>query len=301
MIIKPWHRAFGFALTDFFWGTNYTVELEKDLSLKQQFLDVIIVEQVSSNNASLKALPDGFDNLSQHNLLSYKSLEEPLDAWALDELIGHFVNYRKQISPSMDKLLPEDQFRLYAVATRVPRKLAGQAKLSEVQPGVFDVQWGVRVIRVLVLNKMPLTNQNAIWQLFSSTSKGIHFGQQWYRWNIPNISNIIRMLYKGIKMTYTVEDFKRDLPKEILGMMSDEYRALLIEELSADEMIQHLSPGERIKGLSPDERIKGLSTDERIKGLSTDELVKGLDAEGISNLSPEQRQRMLDLLSESGK
>jgi len=100
----PWHRAFGFTLTDFFWNSNYTVELEKDLSLKQQLLDAIIIEQVSSN-APPKQLPDGLNNLSTHNLLSYKSLREPLDPWAMDELIGHFVNYRKQISPTMNDLL----------------------------------------------------------------------------------------------------------------------------------------------------------------------------------------------------
>jgi len=140
----PWHRAFGFTLTDFFWNTNYKVELEKDLSLKQQFLDAIIIEQTRSNPPP-EALPDGFDNLSTHNLISYKSLREPMDAWALDELIGHFVNYRKQISPSMNDLLPVDHFRLYAACTRYPSKLANESKenkLREIQAGVFEVQWG---------------------------------------------------------------------------------------------------------------------------------------------------------------
>jgi hypothetical protein len=33
-----WHRLFGLFLVDFFTDSPYTVELEKDLSLKQQFL-----------------------------------------------------------------------------------------------------------------------------------------------------------------------------------------------------------------------------------------------------------------------
>lgn len=40
-----WHRLFGMTLTDFFTDTAYTVELEKDLSLKQQQLDVVIIEK----------------------------------------------------------------------------------------------------------------------------------------------------------------------------------------------------------------------------------------------------------------
>ena len=90
-----WHRLFGLVLSDFFSNTPYSVELERDLSLRQQFLDVIIVRKRAG--AIQRPLPDGLDNLSAHNLLSYKSLHEPLDRWALEELIGHFVNYRKQI------------------------------------------------------------------------------------------------------------------------------------------------------------------------------------------------------------
>jgi hypothetical protein len=36
---RPWHRLFGLSLVDFFRGMPVSVELEKDLSLKQQLLD----------------------------------------------------------------------------------------------------------------------------------------------------------------------------------------------------------------------------------------------------------------------
>ena len=91
-----WHRLFGIGLIDLFAHTNYKVELEKDLSIKQQFLDVVIIEQVQASELP-KGLPDGLDNLAQHNLLTYKSFRESLTSWALDELVGHYVNYRKQI------------------------------------------------------------------------------------------------------------------------------------------------------------------------------------------------------------
>ena len=41
-----WHHIFGIGLVDLFAYTNYTVELEKDLSIKKQFLDVVIIEQI---------------------------------------------------------------------------------------------------------------------------------------------------------------------------------------------------------------------------------------------------------------
>ena len=179
----------------------------------------------------------------------------------------------------------------------------------------------------MVLNKMPQVDRNAIWQLFSSTAKGYDFGQKRYRWNIPNISNIIKMLYSRevIDMTYTVEDFQRDLPKELLSMLTDEQRSELVDhlsvdemlnrlspeerirDLSPDEMLKHLSPDERIRDLSPEERIKDLSPDEmlkhlspeeRIKDLSPDEMLKYLSPEErIKDLSPKERQQMLELLS----
>jgi len=70
--------------------------------------------------AKVTELPNGFDTLNVYNLISYKSLHEAFDGWALKELIGHYVNYRKQVSPSLHKLLPENQFQLYAISIQHP-------------------------------------------------------------------------------------------------------------------------------------------------------------------------------------
>ena len=42
----PWHRLFGIALTDLFTGRPWRVELEKELALKSQRLDVLIIERL---------------------------------------------------------------------------------------------------------------------------------------------------------------------------------------------------------------------------------------------------------------
>jgi len=34
-------------------------------------------------------LPDGFEDLAKHNLLTFKSHRESLGGWALCELVGH--------------------------------------------------------------------------------------------------------------------------------------------------------------------------------------------------------------------
>src|SRR4051794_27128194 len=74
----PWHRLFGLFWTDFFWNTNVTVELEKDLSLKKQLLDVVLILGDASGRAIPRRLPDGLEDLGKYNLFSFKSIKEPL-------------------------------------------------------------------------------------------------------------------------------------------------------------------------------------------------------------------------------
>lgn len=103
---------------DFFTGQPVTVEMEKDLSIKQQFLEVVIIRK-GSKPVPLQ-LPDSFESLSEHHLISFKSFQEALNEFALCELVGHYVNYCKQVSPDFDHLLPQEHFRLFAVSVRHP-------------------------------------------------------------------------------------------------------------------------------------------------------------------------------------
>ena len=131
--LRDWHRLFGLLLTDFFSGSPFRVEVERDLSVQQQFLDVVIVRRGRGRFAG--RLPDGLEGLRSHNLVTFKSHHEALDGFAMKELVGADVAYRKLVSPSPTDLLPDDQFGLYAVAARFPHNLSGQVPWQEVQPG----------------------------------------------------------------------------------------------------------------------------------------------------------------------
>jgi hypothetical protein len=238
------------------------VELEKDLSLKQQFLDVVILRKQPGEFPG--RLPDGLDNLAEHNLLGYKSLREALDDWALDELIGHYVNYRKQVSPSLDELLPPEQFRLYGVSTRFPQKLSEQVGLEKVQTGVYEVVWGTHRIRVLVLSEMPEGDQNAIWNLFSGVREKVVSGAAQYRRRVWDMSTLMNQLFEsyqleGIAMPYTWEDFRRDFTREHLSLLSPEER---LRGLSDEEILQRFSPEKVLQRFSAEERLQGLSLEE---------------------------------------
>ncbi|MCI0465330.1 MAG: hypothetical protein L0Z62_51065 [Gemmataceae bacterium] len=249
-----WHRFFGLILSDLFTNSPFVVDLEKDLSLKKQLLDVVILRKGEGEFAG--RLPDGLEDLAAHNLISFKSYQEALDDWALKELTGHYVNYRKQVSPSMQQLLPEDLFRLYAVCARYPRDLAGQVPWEEVQTGVYQVQRRTDVIRVLVLRQLPQAEHNAPLQLLSADPEQFRYAADPYQQHSPDTSTLIgRLLEKykgeGLPMPYTMEDFRRD---------------------SAKKYLPHLTPQERVEGLTPQERVEGLPLEQQLEKVSLEEI-----------------------------
>ena len=280
-----WHRLFGLTMTDYFTDSAYRVELEIDLSIKQQFLDILVIEQ--ELGSPIADPPDGLEDLARHNLMTYKSLHQPMDAWALDELMGHYVNYRKQSSPSLDALLPVEDFRLYAVSTRRPAKLETEVSLMMLDKGVYEVQWGSRPIRLIVLSEVRQTERNAVWQLFSAVPKSVHYGAFHYHWRQTDLSTVVNQLFEsyrveGFAMPYTVEDYKKELreelKKELLAELTIEQ---LLEEFSSEELLKKLPLGEWLKELPPEERLKGLSPEELLKGLPPEERLKGLTKEEI--------------------
>src|SRR3989304_5500090 len=84
-----WHRSLGLLLIESFTGSNYVVELEKELSYIKQMLDVVIIRQLKGR--LLLHVPDGLENLAGYNLLTFKSHQESLNKWSIEELIGHYV------------------------------------------------------------------------------------------------------------------------------------------------------------------------------------------------------------------
>jgi hypothetical protein len=276
-----WHRLLGLIFIDFFTGSAWNVELEKDLSVKRQLLDIIILRQDSGG--LIHPLPDGLEGMKKHNLLTFKSMREPLDDWAVKELTGHYVNYRKQISPSFSNLYPEDQFQLYGVSTRYPKKLSSQLELTKIQDGVYDIHRGSDNIRLIVLSEIPHAEHNAIWHLFSGIPGEIEYAARQYRGKTQEISTVLNRLFdnyqlEGIPMAYTMEDFRRDYVRDHLGV------------LSPDDRLRGLTPDDRLRGLTPDDRLKGLSPDEVLKRFSFDEVLSKFSVEEIRQYLEKKRE-----------
>jgi len=273
MKFTDWHKLFGITLTDFFTDTAYTVELEKDLSLKKQFPDIVIIEKKEGQMPD--ELPDGFENMARHNLISYKSLHEPFDGWSADELIGHFVNYRKQVSPSLKKLLPKEDFRLYAVCTRFPENLEKEAELKPVSEGVYDFRWGSRDLCLIITSRIAREKRNAMWLMFSAVADRAGYGFSHYNGKIDEMSTAMNDLLRIyateriIAMPYTIEDYRNEIKQRALKMMTPEE---VLKAFSVQEIIRGLPAEERLRGLPAEERLRGLPAEERLRGLSPEEI-----------------------------
>ncbi len=263
---RPLHRLFGLSWIDFFQGTAVAVETELDLSLKQQFIDLVLIRK--GPGPLPRPLPDGFEDLAAHNLVTFKSHQEALDAWALWELVGHFVNYRKQASPSLNDLLPVDDFRLFAVCARFPQNLAQQVTLTPLRPGVFEVQGlGLR-IRTVVAHQLPLHENNAMLHLFSAREELLRYGREHYRPHSPETSTLLYELFKE----YSEEP---DMPDKLKEYVRE----------SLDKILASLPAEKRLAGLSAEERLAGLSVKERLAGLTPEEVIRELPPETLEALA----------------
>ena len=252
----PWHRLFGLLLMDYLSTRGFDVELEKDLSLKRQYLDVVVVVQTEREPA-LAGICDGFDNLGRHNLLSYKSLHQSLNAWALEELIGHYVNYRKILGLKEGR---SGDIRLYAVCTRHPGQLLHKINAVQLRPGVWEAPVLSRTIRILVLNKMALEHRNAVLAFFTFDADKVRFALNNYTWQQEDGSTVINQLLdqyalEGIGMPYTMEQFRKDYVKAHIG------------KLPPEDVLAQFDPEDRLKGLDLEDRLKGLDLEDRLKGL----------------------------------
>lgn len=279
-----WHRLFGITILDYFTGSNYRVEVEKNITLKNpfrylqihlqeddeysvepkelpavpQFLDVAIIKETKGR--ALKGLPDGLDNLSKHNLMTYHSPHQILESFSLQELLWHYVSYRKKESASLTRLLPEKGFRLYAVTTNCPDAMKEEGvPLKCLKEGVYEVpMFGSRTMRVIVASEVRPRENNTPWLLFSGIPEKVEFAKTHHRWRHPQASSIIHCLYERyfaekVFMPYSLEDYCRDYQQELFENVPLEKR---FTDTSLEEVLkvvtQVFSPEQVAKALPPE-------------------------------------------------
>ena len=247
-----WHDLLGAILIDYFEGSAYVVETEVDLSLKKQFLDIVVIRRMSGDFD--RPLPDGFGPLANHNLISFKSHQDTYDAWTIHELIGYYVSYRKQVSAKSKKLLSANEFRLVAIAARFPEGLAKELPLVKRQAGVYDIEWGSLTIRLIAIRELPTDDANTILLLFSQATNQLEFAVSHFRKKKDDASGIIDQMIRFYKkedkkMAVTLADLNRLAKQRMLEEMTLRQR---LEGISTKEVLKHIPRRELAKEILRD-------------------------------------------------
>lgn len=100
---SDWHRLVGKGLSDLLAGLPFLVVQEMDLSARRSQLDFALIRIVQGAPPSDLAprhwrwpdLPDGLTDLSEHNLITYRSPGSSAKLATLWELVGYMVDYLK--------------------------------------------------------------------------------------------------------------------------------------------------------------------------------------------------------------
>lgn len=243
MRLRRWHRLFGATWRDLVHGQPLTVEPEKDLSIQQQFLDVLLIRREGPLTIEL---PDGFDDLGDHNLITFKSIWEPMDEEALEELVSHFTTYRKIVSD--DRLMARDRFRRYAVAARYPEILDPGRWLTAISEGVYTARHFTGILRVIVLGQLPMIPRNAALLRFSAEDARRDYGMLNHVPRSPDGPGLLGELFdnyrvEGMTVPYTIEQQREDHKQWAMDATTpEELMELVARKVPLEKRLDGLSP-----------------------------------------------------------
>lgn len=257
---RQWHRLFGMSWTDLLTDQPATVETEMDLSVQKQLLDVVIVRRMAE--PLTVEVPDGFDDMAAHNLISFKSFQETLEPLALDELVGRYIDYRKLVSPTTDRLLPAEDFRRYLVCVRFPQNLSRDVLLEQLQEGVYQARHFSCVLRVIVVHQLPQVARNGVLHLYSAQPELVRYGARVAQPRNPRTSSFLNQLFDryredGAPMPFTVEEFERQ-GLELLARDPQMVKRVL-DTVPTEELLERALDEKRLEGVPPETVLANLT------------------------------------------
>jgi hypothetical protein len=121
------------------------------------------------------------------------------------------------------------------------------------------------VVRVVVAGELPREAHNAPLHLFSASPELVDFGRGAYRRQSGTTSLVLGQLLEslegeGFAMSFTIEDFKRELFQKHFAKLTPEERRKVVRSLPPEEQQTVLQ--ELLLGLPPEQRLAGLSEEE---------------------------------------
>ncbi len=307
-----WHDLFGVVIANQIRGLPYTLEIDYNVARSDQRIDLLLKKNIPAAPAPI--LPDGFENLQEHNLLSFKSFQEPMDAYAIFELCCYGFLYMKMITEKGKEKWPLPNLGLYAIATRRPVQLfkVTRLKFHKLKSGVYDVECGTSDVRLIVINELKQESQNSNLLLLSNNEKQIEYGKKSNNLDHPDFMFSIWRLQnrdapKGANVakpkSFTMESFR-----EFLAAQPNAREQLLrklpnpeqFEAVPTEELLLHLPTSALLPAISFDDDLtaqlyetyqrvlatdrlyrlfEGIPIEKRLEGIPTEKRLEGIPTE----------------------
>jgi len=118
-----WHQLWGLMMSPLFERLGCETSVEVEFSSKSQRLDMAVLRKDRRKLCYDEVNPDyyeGFENLNEHNLITFKSFNEVFNMTALEEFYGYCISYRKLRNIGERK---KHRISLYAVTYHSPDTL----------------------------------------------------------------------------------------------------------------------------------------------------------------------------------
>lgn len=265
-----WHRILGVVFAHTFADSSFEVQLEFDVATTPKRIDILVTSPQDAPT-SVPLLAEGIEGLKQHNLFTFKSHQESLTSRSLEELIGYYSAYLKTAAPSNKKELDRDSVRLFAIGTRRPSDILNNPKIPNlpIKPGVYEVEYGITPIRLIVINELELNKENANLLLFSNLRNRVEYAMKQHQLTPTKYETLIGQLLKRYQ-----EEGDQDMIDLLNPTEDDAIETWAQIESARKKFLKKIPLEDRLEGIPAEKRLEGLGMEDILKALSPEQLAE---------------------------
>ncbi len=276
-----WHRIVGVIFYDVFEGTSFDVKVEFDVAVTPKMVDVV----VQAKNETLSFAPlvaKGIDGLRQHNLFTFKSHRETFTARTLEEFVSYYSGYLKTLAPPKKNELDRDLVRLFAISTRRPSDVLDNPKISStfITDGVYDLEYGVTPMRLIVINELEQRTENANLLLFSNIKSHVQYGMREHQLAESKYKSLIARLLNRYE-----EEGDEEMANLLNPTEDDAIEIWAQRESARKKFLKKVSTEDRLEGIPTEKRLEGIPAEKLLESVTDDDLLKKFTPEHLAELA----------------
>ena len=178
-------QLFKYAFSRYFSEKNFEVHTEAELLTGPKRIDVILIrKEDKSKNTGFKI----FDYLSEHNIISYKSLVDKFNVKAVNECFIYFLLYLEYWQGAN-----KDNTTITLITSKISKKVLNEYRplITRESKGRLEIKYGHANLVILNIEELELTGEDGI--LLSAFSKKVQGIPQKHGFSFDrNIIDILR-------------------------------------------------------------------------------------------------------------